>query len=392
MDIFTLESIGEEVVIAAHGNIDSNNADTADAQLNALRAANPDGKLILDADDLSYISSAGLRIILRIGKKEPEMRIINVSSDVYEIFEMTGFSEIFTIEKAYRKMSVDGCEVIGRGAKGAVYRYNGDTIVKVYFNSGSLPAIHHEREMARKAFVLGLPTAISYDVVRVGDKFGSVFELLDAKSYTKLINENPDNMIQYVNDFADVLKQLHETDVAADQDIPLAKGKAEQWAANSAAVLDEAHAEKLTRLVAELSDPMRLLHMDYHTNNLMFQGNEPILIDMDTLAKGNPIIELANVYTAFVAFGEVRPEYLENFLDMPRERAKAIWDATLARYAAPGTDLAALNEKIKVLAYARCVSHQIKRGVNTPDDRAWVDAYKALLTTALDHVETLEMA
>ena len=125
------------------------------------------------------------RIILRLKKNNASLKIINVSSDVYEIFEMTGFSEIMPIEKAYREFSVEGCEIIGQGANGKVYRIDPETIIKVYNNPDSLPDIKRERELARKAFVLGIPTAIPYDVVKVGDGYGSVFELLNAKSFAK---------------------------------------------------------------------------------------------------------------------------------------------------------------------------------------------------------------
>ena len=52
----------------------------------------PNPSVVIDADDLEYISSAGLRVILRVRKLSPELKIINASSAIYEIFEMTGFT------------------------------------------------------------------------------------------------------------------------------------------------------------------------------------------------------------------------------------------------------------------------------------------------------------
>lgn len=64
---------------------------------------NTDGitELILDLKDMSYTSSAGLRVILKTQKmmsKQGSMKVINVHNDIMEIFEMTGFSDILTIE------------------------------------------------------------------------------------------------------------------------------------------------------------------------------------------------------------------------------------------------------------------------------------------------------
>src|SRR5574344_746926 len=126
---------------------------------------------------------------------------------------MTRFSELIHVEKAYRVISIEGCEIIGQGANGKVYRLDPDTIIKVYLNPDSLPDIHRERELARRAFVLGIPTAIPYDVVKVGDGYGSVFELLNAKSFAKLIKAEPENLHKYVEMYIDLMKKIHSTTV-----------------------------------------------------------------------------------------------------------------------------------------------------------------------------------
>ncbi|MCQ2441495.1 MAG: STAS domain-containing protein, partial [Clostridia bacterium] len=108
------------------GRIDSHNADQTGVEIDKIIAENEAESVLFDAENLEYISSAGLRVVLRIRKARPELKIINVSSEVYEIFEMTGVTEMMTIEKAYRRVSVDGCEVIGQGANGKVYRLDPD--------------------------------------------------------------------------------------------------------------------------------------------------------------------------------------------------------------------------------------------------------------------------
>ena len=58
-------------------------------------------ELVFDLAQTAYISSAGLRVLLIAQKqmnKQGDMKIINVSADIMEIFEVTGFSDILTIE------------------------------------------------------------------------------------------------------------------------------------------------------------------------------------------------------------------------------------------------------------------------------------------------------
>ena len=58
-------------------------------------------ELILDFEKLDYISSAGLRVLLstqKVMNRQGEMKLRNVGSTIMEIFEVTGFTEILTIE------------------------------------------------------------------------------------------------------------------------------------------------------------------------------------------------------------------------------------------------------------------------------------------------------
>ena len=179
------------LLVSLEGRIDSANAPAVEKELNGIRAENPAETVILDCEKLQYISSAGLRVILRMKKAVPDTKLVNVGNEIYDIFEMTGFTEMMEIIRAYREISIDGCEVIGEGANGKVYRLTQDSVVKVYRNPDALPEIHRERELARRAFVLGVPTAIPYMVVRIkGGGYGSVFELLNATSFSKLLSRN----------------------------------------------------------------------------------------------------------------------------------------------------------------------------------------------------------
>ena len=71
--------------IAVKGRIDASNAAAAEEMIFSIKKENPRKHTVLDADKLEYISSAGLRVILKLRKEEPKLAIINVASDVYEV-------------------------------------------------------------------------------------------------------------------------------------------------------------------------------------------------------------------------------------------------------------------------------------------------------------------
>ena len=66
--------------ISIEGRIDASNAPVAEEKIFAIKNDNPGKHVVLDADYLEYISSAGLRVILRLRKEEPKLAIINVAS------------------------------------------------------------------------------------------------------------------------------------------------------------------------------------------------------------------------------------------------------------------------------------------------------------------------
>ncbi len=374
------------------GRIDSSNSEEVCAEAEKIRGENPHEGFVLDAGDIEYLSSAGLRVILRLKKEEPGLKIVNVTPDIYDILEMTGFTEMMTVEKAYRELSVDGCEIIGEGAKGIVYRYSPDTIVKVYKSADCLPDINNERRLARCAFVLGIPTAMSYDVVKVGDKYGSVFELLSAKSYSELLCNHPENKDEYIEDFVGLLKKIHSTVVRAE-DMPDMKIYVRDWLDTAAPYLDSAVKEKLTKLIDETPDTMNMLHCDYHTNNVMNQNGETLLIDMDTLSHGHPVFELANMYITFVGFGEHDPAMVEKFLKMPGDLAKYVWERSIALYL--GTEdkrrIAEVEDKAKIISYLRLLRHFARRGdAMTDKEKATVEHCRQKLCELVGRIDNLD--
>ena len=372
--MFTIstEKDDNSCIVKLNGRIDSTNAADAEAMITGA-IDGFSGELVLDAQNLSYISSAGLRVILRLKKANAATKIINANSDVYEIFDMTGFTEMMDISKAYRVLSVDGCEVIGEGANGKVYRIDADTIVKVYKNRDALEDIHNERELARKAFVMGVPTAIPYDVVKVGDLYGSVFELLNAKSFAKLMIAHPEQTEQFAKESVEILKTMHST-MLKPGELPDKKQEALVWATYCKDYLPEEIGNKLVALVEAIPDTNNMLHGDYHIKNIMQQNGENLLIDMDTLAMGHPIFEFAAIYAAYIGFSCIDKENVFHFLGIPYEQAQLFWKATLRDYFE--TDDEAVLQKIEdqsaIICYARLLRRTFRKAKED-------DAYKAKL-------------
>ena len=90
---------GNELVVALKGRLDTLTAPQLEEELNA--ATEGVDSLVFDFSELEYISSAGLRVLLSAQKTmngKGSMTVKNVSDEIREIFDVTGFSDILTIE------------------------------------------------------------------------------------------------------------------------------------------------------------------------------------------------------------------------------------------------------------------------------------------------------
>ena len=87
-----------DTLVKAHGSVDSSNAAQFEEEL---LSAISGQTLTIDAEDLAYISSAGLRVLLKAKKKlTGELAITNVNPEVFDILDMTGFTQLLTVQRA----------------------------------------------------------------------------------------------------------------------------------------------------------------------------------------------------------------------------------------------------------------------------------------------------
>jgi uncharacterized protein (TIGR02172 family) len=331
-------------------------------------------------------------MVLRLKQSRDNTRLVNVSPTVFDVLQTTGFTELMEIQRAYRVISVRDCEVIGHGSNGVVYRYDEDTIVKTFLNPDAMPEIHRERELARTAFVLGVPTAISYDVVRLEDGgFGAVYELLDAKSYIKVLADGEKTLDELVDMSVDLLKLIHSREVKPET-MPDIRELAMGWVEDVRALVTPEEYERFRELMEAIPQDMHMLHGDFHFKNIMLQNNESLLIDMDTLCYGHPIFELASMVNAYRCFSETDPEESMRFLGIPAETAIEIWDKSLQRYLS-GADEAmirAVEQKAMLIGYLRIMRRAYRRKLtDTPYGRKVYDHSRQRISELLRVVDSL---
>ena len=270
--------------------------------------------------------------------------------------------------KEYREIDVSGCARIGKGAKAEVYRFDEELIVKVYNEKNTYKDVEREIALARSVFVLGLPTAISFGIVSVGKGYGSMFELIDAKTISELIAKTPEHTDYYAGIMAGLALQIHSTRPDSVKLFPEASAYIDSWIKR--ADLGEDTEKKLFDILAARPVSECLVHGDFHTGNVFLSNNEPLFIDVDRMAVGDPIVDLSSMYLFYVGYAELDPKIIEDFMGISVKTAAAFYHSFIRQYLKTDdeTELEKTVRSSSLWAFVRLIG-QIKKKPLSEKDR-----------------------
>ena len=381
------KKIDNNLIVSLEGRLDTNTVSELENEISDLNGIE---SITFDFENLEYISSSGLRLMLKCKKEIDNTKIINCNPEVFEIFNITGFAEMMQVEKAFRKISIENCKKIGEGFFGNVYRIDSETIVKVYKIPDSLDMIENERKLAKKAFVMGIPTAIPYDVVKVDNLYGTVFELLNAKSIVDFIKDE-DNLDIFAKKSSEILKNMHQKEVK-NGELPSRK----EIVINLLKECKDAFSidiyDKLLTLLETIPETNTFLHCDFQVKNIMLQEDDLLIIDMDKLSVGHPIFEFASMYATYYGFSCVDKLNTDKFLGLPLSTTNELFDKTFKYYYSDRSqeELENIKLKLSVISYIFILNLRTIYSDSTCDtQKEEIEFCKKYLTDIAEKLDTL---
>ena len=318
-----------ELVIQVAGMINAQNAREVFEEINALRSQCPDGQLILDFNDLSYISSVGLRGLINLQKKESRQIILDsVQSGVADVLRETGFDRVFTVNPAMRELSVDNLDIIGKGSNGTVYR-DDEQVIKVYSEDADLSVIKREDEASKVMLTMKLPVVIAYDVVKVGNCYGTVFESIVTDSLAHTLRDHPEQFDELSEEYVRLYSDIHHT-VANKEQFMFVKDIYRKYIQDCSDWYEEAELSRLMDLVDGLPDGDVILHGDFHAGNIMMGDDGLLLIDMADVSYGHPVFDLISTAVTQRLLLELNGPLAEQNTGMGKELITKLWKKTLS--------------------------------------------------------------
>lgn len=288
------------VLITLPTRIDANNSAAFEKELFAVEQLQDAEEILLDAKDLAYISSLGLRVILKLAKKfktTPTL-VINASNEVYSVFDVTGMTSFIKVSKKRRVVDLSSTKFLASGMFGSVYRVNDEQILKVFNDLTAERKIQEIVDTMRIAFTHDIPTVIPFEVVVTEKGFGILLELLNAEVLATLMHDNPKDFDRYASEMAKLAKTLADTEFEAG----LLKNRNDFMTDIVESVAEYLTPEEISTLKGYVDLVPRRnsgVHGDLHARNIMITDGKPLLIDMDEFCCGHPVWEVAGTHMIY---------------------------------------------------------------------------------------------
>lgn len=301
----------------------------------------------------------------------------------------------FPSEKAryrrYKEVSTEGCRLIGKGKKGEVYRYDDELILKVYNRHNTYADVEREIALSRRAFVLGIPTAISFGIVSVGDRYGSMYELVDSETLSAYMLGNPSEADYYAQVMANLARTIHGTVAEDTDDFPDARDRFREYITHGIERCDKELSERCMQLIDHMPDTRHLIHGDFHTSNIFLKNTEPLLIDMDRLSVGDPVFELGDIYLYYVANGWKDPDGKDPYLDISFRECRRFFDLFMKHYLQTEEEsrIRQASDQAALLGNIRLINRYFKPNEVTEESRSEVEELLHEIRRLLEGIERL---
>ena len=215
-----------------------------------------------------------------------------------------------------------------------------------------------ERGYAQSAFVAGVPTAISYDIVRCGKQLGIVFELIDAVTFDRVLIEQQETRDEKVRDYVSLLRCFHNSFDEKGM-LPRIKDRFHEWIDCMRNDYTYEELAIMHQVVDAVPDACTWGHGDFHPRNIMCQNGELIMIDMADVSVGSPLFDLAGVGLTHKYYPTTTPGTVNHFMGLTADYMLHLWDDVLRLYF-PNAD----ERKLALLEHTILMITSIRVAVN----------------------------
>jgi len=233
----------------------------------------------------------------------------------------------------YKQIDLNDYVQTGEGGTALTYNHkDGKTLAKLFMPGFAADTARREFLINQVVYESGLPTPKPIRLITDGTRFGAEYELIQPKrSFTRIISQEPDQLVPLSERFAVLAKQIHQTPADTTR-LPDMRELAGTWIDRLTEFPDDLKA-RFHRFLDTVPSTPTCLHGDLHIGNIITDGRRDLWIDVGDFAYGVPQWDLGMMY---YSSHFLSPERADNIFHLDNDTLRTHWDAFARVYY--GTD------------------------------------------------------
>ena len=232
----------------------------------------------------------------------------------------------------YLEINLADWQQVGEGGNGKTYVNSaapGEILKVNNARLSTLEAVQHEYDISKAVASLGLSVPEMYHIVRVGDAYGTISQLIKGKkSLSRICQENPESTEEMARLLCQKGKELAATPCNTDF-FPSRKQQA-LLAIEKATYVSKRNKKTVRAFIETIPENTGCSHGDFQTGNLIQAGEKYYWIDLDRFAYGDPLFDIGHLFLICHLYAPMKR--VQDIFHMSLDQFQRFWDAFAKEY------------------------------------------------------------
>lgn len=235
-------------------------------------------------------------------------------------------------QNQYPLINLADWQQVGEGGNGKTYvnpAAPGEILKVNNARQSSLEAVRHEYDISKAVASLGISVPEVYRMVRVGDAYGTISQLIKGKkSLSRICQENPER----TEEMARLLCQKGKELAATPCNTEFFPGRKQQalLAIEKATYVSKKNRKLIRAHIETVPESTGCSHGDFQTGNLILAGENYYWIDLDRFAYGDPMFDIGHLFLICHLYAPMKR--VQDIFHMSLGQFQRFWDAFAKEY------------------------------------------------------------
>jgi uncharacterized protein (TIGR02172 family) len=232
----------------------------------------------------------------------------------------------------YPQINLEDWRQVGEGGNGKTYvnaAAPGEILKVNNARLSTLEAVEHEYNISKAVANLGISVPEMYRIVRIGDAYGTISQLIKGKkSLSRICQEEPERTEEMARLLCQKGKELFATPCKTDF-FPSRKGQA-LLAIGKASYVSNKDKKAIQAFIESIPESTGCSHGDFQTGNIIQAGEDYYWIDLDRFAYGDPMFDIGHLFLICQLYAPMKR--VQDIFHMTLEQFRRFWDAFAREY------------------------------------------------------------